>query len=224
MENFLYICHQTNKRMKRTRLFLIGAMAITVTFASCGYDNGKVGKEQLYNNATFVDSEGFTFFKTAHEKAAYELAHAQYALSQGASGDARTLAEKIVATYTDLLPGLEELGAEKQVIADDPGALVFKAEEHYAVRGTASSAQTDEIDAETDSIASIATEDVAQSAFDQDRYMEHVQKEQAAILKQFERASRNTDKDVRKFSQDRLDVMKEIYTLAGGHVDEHAHH
>lgn len=197
MENFLYICLQTNERMKRTRLFLIGAMAITVTFASCGYDNGKVGKEQLYNNATFVDTEGFTFFKTAHEKAAYELAHAQYALSQGVSGDARALAEKIVATYTDLLPELEELGAAKQVIADDPGAFVFNAEEHY---------------------------EVLTAEFDQNTYVAHVQKEQAAILNQFERASRNTDKDLRKFTTDRLDIIKEIYTLAGGHVDEHAHH
>lgn len=196
-------------------------MAITVTFASCGYDNGKVGKEQLYNNATFVDTEGFTFFKTAHEKAAYELAHAQYALSQGASGEAQALADKIIATYTDMLPALEELGADKQVIANDPGAFVFNAEEHYEVVTPELVTVSDEEDSE---VASTTTENVAPAAFDQNAYVAHVQKEQAAILNQFERASRNTDKDLRKFATDRLDIIKEIYTLAGGHVDEHAHH
>lgn len=220
MENFLYICHQTNERMKRTRLFLIGAMAITVTFASCGYDNGKVGKEQLYNNATFVDTEGFRFFKTAHEKAAYELAHAQYALSQGVSGEAQVLAEKIVGTYADLLPELEELGVAKQVIADDPGAFVFNAEEHYELI-TAEPIVAEELEGEA---APAVTENTTSTAFNSEAYIAHVQKEQAAILDQFERASRNTDKDLRKFATDRLDIIKEIYTLAGGHVDEHAHH
>lgn len=222
MENFLYICLQTNERMKRTRLFLIGAMAITVTFASCGYDNGKVGKEQLYNNATFVDTEGFTFLKTAHEKAAYELAHAQYALNQGVSGEAQALAEKIVATYTDLLPELDELGAEKQVIANDPGAFVFNAEAHYDLGTEASTLPAEEEDtAETPEEAPTVT---AAAGFDQQAYLAHVQKEQAEILNQFERASRNTDKDLRKFAVDRLDIIKEIYTLAGGQVDEGAHH
>lgn len=188
--------------MKRTRLFLAGAMAVAVTFASCGYDNGKIGKQQLYNNATFVDTEGFTFFKTAHEKMAYELAHAEYALSQGITGDARALAEKIIASYTKLLPMIDSLAVEKQVIANDPGALVFQAEH---------------VTAETDSLE-------AAPAFDQAGYVAHVQKEQAAILNQFTRASRNTDKDLRKFCQDRLEMIQEIYTLAGGQVDDGAHH
>ena len=186
--------------MKRTRLFLIGAMAIGVTLASCGGYGDNIGKQQLYNNATLVDTEGFIFFKTAHEKAAYELAHAQYALSQGVSGEARILAEKIVATYTALLPVIDSLAAEKQVIANDPGALVFS-----VAPDTAS----------TDSLTVVA--------FNQESYMAHVQKEQAEILNQFKRASRNTDKDLRKFTSEQLEIIKEIYTLAGGHVDE-SHH
>ena len=102
--------------MKRTKLFLIGALGIGAAFSSCGYSDGQMTKRQLYNNETFVDSEAFTFFKTAHEKAAYELAHARYALEQGGTEASRALAEKIISTYTEMLPELEQLAAEKQVI------------------------------------------------------------------------------------------------------------
>lgn len=192
--------------MKQTRLFLIGALGIGIAFSSCGYSDGQMTKRQLYNNETFADSEAFTFFKTAHEKAAYELAHARYALEQGATADSRALAEKIIAVYSEMLPELEQLAADKQVIVPDPGALVFKVE-------------SEDITVDTDSLTTVETR-----SFDGSAYVAHVQKEQAEILNQFQRASRNTDKDVRKYCTDRLETIKEIYTMAGGEIDDNSHH
>lgn len=192
--------------MKRTKLFLIGALGIGAAFSSCGYSDGQMTKRQLYNNETFVDSEAFTFFKTAHEKAAYELAHARYALEQGGTEASRALAEKIISTYTEMLPELEQLAAEKQVILPDPGALTFKVETTDAM--------------EADSLESTPV----QAAFDGEAYLAHVQREQAEILNQFRRVSRNTDKDVRKYSNDKLITIEEIYELAGGSVDNDSHH
>src|SRR5690554_6444164 len=186
--------------MKSTRLFLIGAFAVGFAVASCGYSNpDKITKEQLYSNATHVDSEGFTFFKTTYEKAAYELSHANYALSQGVSGDAKAIADQIVAAYTDMLPELEELAITKQVIVPDPGALVFTAPE---------------VTAEQDSVA---------VPFDAEAYVLHVQKEHKELLNQFKRVSRNTDPDLRKFGSDKIAAVKEIFALSGGQEDESAH-
>lgn len=186
--------------MKRTRLFLMGAFAIGFAVASCGYaDQNKITKEQLYSNATHVDSEGFTFFKTTYEKAAYELAHAQYALGQGVSGDAKAIADKIVATYPDLLPELEQLAAKKQVIVPDPGALMFTAPEAYAA------------------------EDSTAVSFDAEAYVLHVQKEHKELINQLKRASRNTDQDLRKFGAEKIAAIKEIYALSGGHEEESSH-
>lgn len=185
--------------MKRTGLFLMGALAIGFACSSCG-NADQVGKQQLYSNATLVDSEGFTFFKTTYEKAAYELAHAQYALGQGVSADAKAIADQVVATYTALLPELEQLAADKQVVVPDPGALTFNASEASAV------------------------EDSVAVQFDAASYVAHVQKEHKELINQFKRVSRNTDKDLRKFGSENIAAIKEIYTLAGGHEDESAHH
>lgn len=191
---------------------MIGALGIGIAYTSCGYSTGEMTKRQLYNNETFVDSEGFTFFKTVYEKAAYELAHARYALTQGGTAESRALAEKIIATYTDMLPELEQLAANKHVIVPDPGALSFNAETAVADLEPTNTLQTDSLE---------STQPIV--AFDGAAYIAHVQKEQAEILNQFTRASRNTDQDVRKYTGDRLEAIKEIYVLAGGEVSESAH-
>lgn len=36
--------------------------------------------------------------------------------------------------------------------------------------------------------------------------------------------TRNTDKDVRAFAEEHLEKVKEVFTLAGGQEDAHAHH
>lgn len=185
--------------MKRNRLFLIGAIAIGSVAASCGYsDQNKITKQQQYNNATHVDTEGFRFFKTTYEIAAYELDHAQYALSQGVSGEAKAIADQIVATYTGLLPELEQLAITKQVIVPDPGALVFAEPE-------------------------VAAEDSVAAPFDAAAYVLHVQKQHEELINQFNRASRNTDPDLRKIGTEKIAAIKDIFTLAGGHLEESAH-
>jgi hypothetical protein len=226
LENFTYICAQiTTNSMKRTRLFLIGALGIVLGFSSCGgYSDGKMTNRQLYNNETFVDSEGFTFFKTAHEKAAYELAHARYAITNGATGDAKALAERIIAVYGEMVPEMEALAADKQVVLPDPGALVFNAEElqEEAATGDSTALATEETSASTSTSASTGAS--GNATFDADAYLAHVKTQQAEILNQFKRASRNTEKDVRKYASEKLETVKELYKLAGGSTDEQAHH
>lgn len=177
----------------------MGALVIGSACSSCG-NADQVGKQQLYNNATLVDSEGYTFFKTTYGKAAYELAHAQYVLGQGVSADAKAIADQVVATYTALLPELEQLAADKQVVVPDPGALIFIAPE------------------------ATAPEDSVGVRFDAASYVLQVQKAHKELIDQFKRVSRNTDKDLRQFGSEKMAAIKEIYTLAGGHGDEGAHH
>lgn len=187
--------------MKTTKLFLTGALAIIGFMASSCGQSDEVNRQHLYNNASLVDSEGMTFFKVAHEKAAYELAQANQVLTQGVSGDAKAVAEQIVATYSELLPAMEELAAKNHVILPDPGALVFS-----------NSVETD------------STDSVAVTGVDVNNYVAHVQREHKELMNQFKRASRNTNKDVRSFGADHLAAIENIYAMAGGQVDEGAHH
>lgn len=185
--------------MKRTSLFLIGALGLSATFYSCG-NADQVTKQQLYNNATLVDSEGFTFFKVSHEKIAYELDYAKYAANSSSSSQVKSFADKLNEVYGGMLAELEELAAAKQVVLPDPGALVFNAEDF--------SDQADSV----------------QVAFDEQAYLAHALKAQSEILNQFQRASRNTDKELRQYSTDRLHAVKEVYVLAGGEEEAGAHH
>lgn len=189
----------TTKIMKRRSLFLIGALGLSIAFYSCG-NSDQVTKQQLYNNATLVDSEGFTFFKTSHEKIAYELEYANYAASVSSSSQVKGLADKLQEVYGSMLPELEELAASKQVVLPDPGALVFNAED---------------FNLEADSV---------QAPFDEQAYLAHALKAQKEILNQFKRASRNTDKELRQYSADRLEAVKSAFVQAGGEEDAGGHH
>jgi hypothetical protein len=191
---------QKQQVMKRTRLFLAGALAVIGFMASsCSHENEPVARQHLYNNSTLVDGEGFTFFKVTYEKASSELAHAKYVLEQGVTSDAKAVAEQVVATYSELLPKLEQLAIDNHVILQEVVATGH-VHEHAAMDST------------------------HEVSFDAAAYVTHVQHEQKELINQFERASRNTNKELRSLSAEYLAAIKSIYSLAGGHEEEGAHH
>ena len=44
------------------------------------------------------------------------------------------------------------------------------------------------------------------------------------VKDQLQRMTRNTDKDVRAFAEENVEKVAELFTLAGGKEDAHAHH
>ncbi len=185
--------------MKIRHTSLVAASVVAFTFGSCTLHDGEaVSRNKLYANATDVDSEGFTFLKTGHEKAVLETELAKYVQSSAASAQAKALAGRVIETYREIIPGLQELATGLYVVLPDPGMPAFQVPHHFAA----------------DSIA----------GFDSEAYIAHVQHEQALMLEQFKRASRNTVKPVQHFAHEQLPAVKTLYADAGGQEDHGAHH
>lgn len=183
--------------MKRTTLFLISGLSLGVVLSSCN-NEGSANKQQLYNNYTKTDTEGFTFFKSVHEKAMFEMEFAKYAATVSNDPKIASISEKISSVYTEMIPQLEELAAEAQVILPDPGTPEFEVPVLFALDTAAS--------------------------FDVDKYLKHLAKQQKEIVKQFKRASRNTNQSIRKYAGEKLPVVEELYVFVGGESDKGGHH
>lgn len=181
-------------KLSALSLFLVGG---AITLSACSSGDQTANKAQLYNNMTSVDSEGFDFLKTVHEKAVSEVERANYVESVSSSPAVKELAKKVVDTYKGIIPELEEIATEAHVILPDPGAAIWSPEE-------------------------LAEDSLA--GFDDQQYIAHVQREQKLILEQFKRADRNTYPALNTYAAERLPAIQELYVLAGGEEDPGAHH
>lgn len=172
------------------------ALGVSLSFASCGDPEG-VGRQQWYNNASHVDGEAFTFFKTVYQKGAHELALAKHIKATYPGSEAAGLTDQIIGLYDAMLPQLEELGLKSQVVLPDAGEPSLNVSSSIA-----------------DTVA----------GFQVANYKNHVAHEQYYILDQMKRGSRNTNKAVRQFAKDHLNQVKEVFIAAGGQDEEGAHH
>ncbi|GGC17950.1 hypothetical protein GCM10011386_07370 [Parapedobacter defluvii] len=181
------------------RKIVLMALPLAVAASSCTRHAGESeSRTKLYNNATDVDSEGFSFFKSVHKKATFEVGLANYVQSSPASAEAKKLAAGIVETYEPIIAELEDMGASFHVILPDPGVPAFAVPHHFAA----------------DSLG----------GFDSKGYIAHAQHEQGAILEQFNRIDRNTSKVLKTYAKEKLPAVKEVFALAGGHEEHGAHH
>lgn len=184
--------------MNLKNALLIPSLILVLGLGSCTKHAGEpVSRRVLYNNETNVDTEGYVFFKTAHEKAVYETELAKYVQSSTAPAAAKELAAKVVGTYEQMIPELEGLAERFFVVLPDPGVPGFSVPHHA-----------------TDSL----------NSFNSDAYIEHVRHEQGAMLEQFSRIERNTAKPLRAYAHEKLPAVKELFALAGGKEDHGAHH
>ncbi|WP_262245981.1 DUF4142 domain-containing protein [Parapedobacter soli] len=179
--------------------FLAAASLAVLVLGSCARPSGEqVSRSTLYNDETKVDTEGFVFFKTVHEKAQFETQLAQYVQAGAASAQAKDLAAKVIETYEPIAAELEDLAADFFVLLPHPGTAQFAAADHF----------------ESDTLGT----------FDNAAYIAHVQHEQAAIIDQFSRVSRNTSKQLQDYVEEKLPAVKAVFAAAGGQQDHSAHH
>src|SRR5690606_34477917 len=150
-----FVASKTIILMNIKNSFLVAASMLVLS--SCARHPGEtVRRGTLYNDETYVDTEGYTFFKSVHEKARFETALAKYIQSTSASSEAKGLASKIAETYEPLAAELESLAGTFAVILPDPGEADFVTPGHF----------------QADSLGRI----------DNAGYIAHVQHEQGAIL------------------------------------------
>lgn len=180
--------------MKKRSFVLVAILGLGLGVSSCN-NPGDVTKQQLYNNATLVDSEAFNFFKGVHEKGTNAIEMANYSNSQGATGEIKAYNDKVLEVMPAILTEMETLAADFQVVLPDPGLIRFEA----PVEGDST------------------------QVFGQDTYKRVYTEDAAFIYDQFKRLSRNTVKEVRAFGQEKLPIAEELYKLSGGTIDQVGH-
>ncbi|MFD1771069.1 hypothetical protein [Sphingobacterium suaedae] len=193
--------------MKLNTLFIAGVCA-SALLASCSPNTAK--ENQLkYTHTSLVDGDAYHFFKLVGAKVVYEADYAAYAETVAGSSQAKQLAAKVTEVYKTLIPALDSLATAGQVDFPILGAekFVAPAEQRAAVADS-----------------TVVEAHAYSAAYSDDSYIHHVQHETAVIKDQFDRLSRNTNKALREFAHAHIEKIEEIYTLAGGKADAHAHH
>lgn len=207
--------------MKLNTLFVVGICASTL-LVSC---NPKTAQENQLSltHTTLVDGDAYQFFQLVGSKAVYENDYATYAAGVASSSQAKQLAAKAQEVYSSLIPGLDSLAIAKQVDFPIKGAAKFdvSTEVQTAVeREIVAGNRVDSVDLEED----LAVNHVTSTSYSDNAYIHHVQHEAAVVKDQLQRMTRNTDKEVRAFAEANLEKVAELFTLAGGKEDAHAHH
>ncbi|MNV84005.1 hypothetical protein D3C71_1778500 [compost metagenome] len=137
-------------------------------------------------------------FKYVGEQGNYLVNLAKFAESKSTSAETKALSAKIQDVYSTILPELDSLSLSLHVNDAMRGVPAFEAPTALAA----------------DSIA----------AFNDKAYTDLVAKIQAEVNSKLTKESHNTNAAVNHFSHESLEKLQEVYKLAGGKVDEHAHH
>ncbi|GHE47796.1 hypothetical protein [Sphingobacterium griseoflavum] len=201
--------------MKFNTLFVAGLCA-SALLASCNPQTAK--ENQLkYTHTSLVDGDAFRFFQVVGGKVVYEADYAAYVETVASSSQAKQLAAKVKEVYTAIIPTLDSLAIVNQVDFPIKGAAVFTAPNDKGA---------EEVHSAADSTLSnhTAVGHTHGDVYSDESYIHHVQHEAAAIKDQLERLSRNTDLGLRTFAEENLEKVKELFKLAGGKEDAHAHH
>src|SRR5690606_20000677 len=172
---------------------LLMALPLAVAATSCTRHAGEPARRSLlFNNETNIDSDGYLFLLSVHEKAVSGVKAAEQIQSASAPEATKALASKINSLYGEMIPELEKLAEDFHVLLPDPGLPGFSMPHHFS----------------SDSVS---------SGIDNESFLAYAQHEQGAILDQFQRVDRNTSKVLKKYAREKLTAVKEIYKLAGVH-------
>ena len=206
--------------MKLNTLFVVGICASTL-LVSC---NPKTAQERQLSltHTTLVDGDAYQFFQLVGSKVVYENDYAAYAAGVASSSQAKQLAAKAQEVYSSLIPGLDSLAIAKQVDFPIKGAA------KYEVSAEAETAVEREFVAgnrvDSTEVEDFETDHVTAASYSDDAYIHHVQHEAAVVKDQLQRMTRSTDKEVRTFALANVEKVAELFALAGGKEDAHAHH
>lgn len=197
-------------KLKLNTFLIAAACAGTLLATSCSPSANE--KQLKYTHTTLVDGDAYQFFQIVGEKVPYEIGYAAYVEGTSTSAQIKTLAGTIREEFASILPDLNELAADKQVDFPIRGAQAFVSPD--SVHAVVNTLDTTQAVTQAQPVAVNSDED----------YLNHAKLQLAEIKKQFKRLSRNTDKDLRDYAASKLETIDELYQLAGGKLDAHAHH
>lgn len=199
--------------MKLNTLIVAGICA-GAFLVSCSPNTAK--ENQLkFTHTSLVDGDAFQFFKLVGAKVVYEKDYAAHVETIATSSEVRQLAAKVKEVYGELIPALDSLATQYQVDFPVKDSETFVAVQQDATNG----AHVHEADS-----GSILAAAGHGHAFSDASYVQHVQHESAIIKEQFQRLTRNTNRGLRDFAVANEEKVAELFKLAGGKEDAHAHH
>lgn len=203
--------------MKLNTLFVAAVSAGALLATSC---NPKTAQENQLSltHTSLADGDAYQFFQLVGAKVVYENDYAAYVTGVAGASQAKQLAAKVQEVYGSLIPALDSLATIKHV--DFP----IKGAEKFVASGEVETLAEEVVGDDSDSTEVEVVATVASTAYSDEAYIQHVQHEAKIVKDQIERMTRNTDKDVRAFAEEHLEKVKEVFTLAGGQEDAHAHH
>lgn len=206
--------------MKLNTLFVAGICA-SALLASCNPQTAK--ENQLkYTHTSLADGDAFQFFQVVGGKAVYEADYASYVETAATSSQAKQLAVKVKEVYGSIIPTLDSLATANQVDFPIKGAKLFAAPRASTVAVAEHNHDADSTHEGHDHSDHAAHGHSA--GYSDEAYLHHVQHEAAVVKDQFERLSRNTNVGLRTFAQANTEKIAELFKLAGGKEDAHAHH
>ncbi|MEN5436249.1 hypothetical protein ABE545_21630 [Sphingobacterium faecium] len=183
--------------MKFNKLFIAVAVCGSSLLASCNYQTG-LDNQYKNSRASLADGDAYAMFKFVGEQGNYLMNLAKFAESKSTSAETKALSAKIQESYSTILPQLDSLALSLHVNDAMRGVPAFQAPVALGADSTA--------------------------AFNDKAYTHLVAEIQAEVNKKLTKESHNTNAAVNHFSHESLEKLQEVYKLAGGKVDEHAHH
>lgn len=186
--------------MKLNTLFFAAVCAGTL-FNSC-VDKTARENQLKYTHTTLVDGDAYAIFHKVGEAAQTGLSLAEHTETSG-DANAKAVATKVKTYFTQLLPSLDTIATGLQV--------------DFPIKG---------IPAEN-TVASTAASDSTVAVAPVQAHADYVilaQHEVALVKEQLTRLSRNTNAELRKFAEQQLPLISELYSQIGGKEDAHSHH
>jgi gas vesicle protein len=118
--------------MRKTGLTasLLASAYLVISCSGSGY---QTRKSLLLNNETATDTEAFQFLKTVYEKGTHESALARQVAAQSVSSQVKEVAERVSGFYEEVLPEIESLAAQTDVLIPAPGMPAFEVNDTVAI-------------------------------------------------------------------------------------------
>lgn len=206
--------------MKFNTLFVAAVCAGTL-LNSCAQKTAEE-RQLKYTHTSLVDGDAYAFFQIVGEHVAIGLVHADQ-IQNGGGAKAKELGAKLKDFYEQLDPELDSIATAFHVDYPIKGVAATHSSDEGVAAHTAAAAQS--TSDTTVHSATVTVEQEAQHAHEPvSDYVTHTQHELATLKTQFERLTRNTNKDLQKFAKKHLAAISDLYAQAGGKEDAHAHH
>lgn len=208
-------------QMKFNTLFVAAVCASTL-LNSCAQKTAEE-RQLKYTHTSLVDGDAYAFFQIVGEHVTTGLVHADQIQKDG-DAKAKELGTKLKDFYAQLDPELDSIATALHVDYPIKGVAATHSTDEGATTHTSAAAESTSDTTVHSAAVTVEQESQHEHHAPASEYITHTQHELATLKTQFERLTRNTNKELQKFAKKHIATISDLYTQAGGKEDAHAHH